>query len=66
MTDKIKILIVEDEPSISEFISLNLKMSGFDTVEVSTGEEALEIYKEYQTDVVILDIMLPGIDGFET
>lgn len=65
MADKVKILIVEDEASIREFISLNLRMSGFDTAEASCGEEALKIYIKYQPDVILLDIMLPGIDGFE-
>lgn len=65
MNDKIKILIVEDEDSIREFIGLNLKMSGFDTIEASSGEEALSIYKECKADVILLDILLPGIDGFQ-
>lgn len=66
MSDKIKILIVEDETPIREFISLNLKLSNFDTLEASTGEEAVELYPKYKPHVILLDIMLPGIDGFET
>lgn len=65
MNDKVKILIVEDEDSIREFIGLNLKMSGFDTLEASSGEEALSIYKKCNADVILLDILLPGIDGFQ-
>lgn len=65
MNDKTKILIVEDEDSIREFIGLNLKMSGFDTIEASSGEEALSIYNKCNADVILLDILLPGIDGFQ-
>lgn len=63
--NNIKILIVEDEKPILEFINLNLKMSGFETLEASTGEEALELIKKEHPNIVLLDIMLPGIDGFE-
>lgn len=59
-----KVLVVEDEDSIRKFISINLKRSGFVACEASTGEEALKIAEAEDIDAVILDIMLPGIDGF--
>lgn len=62
---KEKILIVEDEASIRSFIVTNLIISDFEIREASTGEEALEICKSYVPDVVVLDIMLPGIDGYK-
>jgi DNA-binding response OmpR family regulator len=65
MENKVKVLIVEDERSIQEFISLNLKLSGFEVQEVSTGEAALVTYDNFKPEVVLLDVMLPGIDGFE-
>jgi DNA-binding response OmpR family regulator len=61
----IKILIVEDERHILEFIELNLKMSGFHILKALSGEEALDVIEKENPHIVILDIMLPGIDGFE-
>ncbi|MGU9538571.1 response regulator transcription factor [Clostridium tepidum] len=60
-----KILIVEDESSIREFIKVNLKMNSFDVIEAETGEEGIEKAREHRPEVVVLDIMLPGIDGLE-
>jgi len=60
---KIKILVVEDESSIRRFIKLNLEMAGFDVTEAATGEDALSRISASPPDVVVLDLMLPGIDG---
>ncbi|EPY2306152.1 response regulator transcription factor [Clostridium sporogenes] len=60
-----KILIVEDEPSIRGFVKVNLKMNNFDVIEAETGEEGVEKAREHKPEVVILDIMLPGMDGLE-
>ena len=60
-----KILIVEDESSIREFIKVNLKMNSFDVIEAETGEEGIEKAREHRPEVVVLDIMLPGIDGLK-
>lgn len=62
---KNKILIVDDEEHIRQFTKINLEFAGFDIIEASNGEDAVEICKRQLPDVVILDIMLPGIDGFE-
>ncbi|WP_238915763.1 response regulator transcription factor [Clostridium sp. YIM B02555] len=59
------ILVVEDELSIRSFVSLNLKKKKYEVWEAETGEEALIIFKNRKIDIVLLDIMLPGIDGFE-
>lgn len=64
-TEKIKVMIVEDEASIRRFIAINLNRNGFDALEVESGEEALEHFNSLKPQVVILDVMLPGIDGFE-
>lgn len=63
--DRIKVLVVEDESSIRKFISINLNREGFEVLEASSGEEALDIIRRVQPRVVVLDVMLPGIDGFE-
>ncbi|ADY56122.1 two component transcriptional regulator, winged helix family [Syntrophobotulus glycolicus DSM 8271] len=62
---KIKILVVEDEESIRRFITLNLNAAGYLVSEAVSGEEALDKLKMLDPDIVVLDIMLPGIDGFE-
>ncbi|EMI9088438.1 MULTISPECIES: response regulator transcription factor [Bacillus] len=59
------ILVLEDEMPIRSFIVLNLKRAGFYVLEASTGEEALQILREHSVDVALLDVMLPGIDGFQ-
>lgn len=60
-----KILIVEDESSIRGFIKINFQRKGYIVFESETGEEGIEIVRKEQPDIVILDIMLPGMDGFE-
>ena len=62
---KSKLLIVDDEVHILELLKYNLESNGFDVVSAETGEEALEILKSTQIDGVVLDLMLPGIDGIE-
>lgn len=61
----IKVLVVEDEPSIRKFIAINLGRSGFDVLEAETGEMALEMAAAHKPGVMVLDVMLPGIDGFQ-
>lgn len=60
---KIKVLVVEDEDSIRSFIKLNLEMAGYDVIEAASGEEALDQYGATRPELVVLDLMLPGIDG---
>ena len=59
------ILVVEDEVDILDLISYNLKQSGFSIIAVGSGEEALEVASEENFSLVLLDLMLPGIDGLE-
>ena len=60
-----RILIVDDEPSITEFVSYAMQKEGYQTEVASNGEEALEKIEQEHFDLFILDIMLPGIDGYE-
>ena len=59
------ILVVEDEEDILDLISYNLKQAGFSVTAVESGEEALEFASEEKFSLVLLDLMLPGIDGLE-
>ncbi len=62
---KEKILIVEDEEEIRELINYNLIKSGFDTIQSDSGEEGLKKFVKYSPDLILLDLMLPGMDGLE-
>ncbi len=65
MVNKQKILIVDDDENIAELISLYLTKECFDTMTVNDGEQALVAYDTYQPNLVLLDLMLPGIDGYQ-
>ncbi len=60
-----RILVVEDEDAIRKFVRINIERAGMQVIEAATGEEGLELAKAQKPDVVILDVMLPGIDGFQ-
>jgi DNA-binding response OmpR family regulator len=65
MVAKQKILIVDDDVNIAELISLYLTKECFDTMMVHDGEEAILKFGSYQPNLILLDLMLPGIDGYE-
>jgi DNA-binding response OmpR family regulator len=60
------VLVVDDEPRMIRFIRLNLEHDGFDVHAAGTGEEAMEKLRDIMPDLILLDVMMPGIDGFET
>lgn len=60
-----KVLLVEDDPRISSFISKGLHEKGYQVKHVSTAEQASELLNTHEWDLMVLDIMLPGIDGVE-
>lgn len=62
---KSKILIVEDEADAMELIVFNVEAAGFQALKASTGKEALEMVAKHGPDLIILDLMLPGINGLE-
>lgn len=59
------VLIVDDEPNIVVPIEFLMEQNGYSVLVAGSGEEALEIIAKYKPDLVLLDIMLPGIDGYE-
>lgn len=59
-----RILLVEDEPSLRGTLKLNLEMEGYNVTTASTGPEALERLRGAHYDLVVMDVMLPGVDGF--
>lgn len=65
MAAKQKILIVDDDNNIAELISLYLTKECFDTKIVNDGEEALIAFDQYNPNLILLDLMLPGIDGYQ-
>lgn len=65
MAEKQKILIVDDDENIAELVSLYLIKECYQTKAVYDGEEALRTFDEYQPDLILLDLMLPGIDGYQ-
>jgi two-component system KDP operon response regulator KdpE len=60
------ILIVDDEPRIRDFVRMNLELEHYSVLEASNGVEALEQLREFLPDLVVLDVMMPEMDGFET
>lgn len=65
MANKQRILIVDDDTSISELISLYLMKECFETMTVDDGESAVTAFDTFKPDLILLDLMLPGIDGYE-
>jgi PleD family two-component response regulator len=59
------ILVVDDDPDIARFVEVNLRSAGYDVAVASDGEEALEKAGDLRPDLVLLDVMMPRIDGFE-
>ena len=65
MCNKTKIMIVDDDKHIAELISLYLKKEGYDTLEIYDGMEAVERVSSYLPQLCLLDLMLPGMDGYQ-
>ena len=63
--ERVKILVVDDEPDIVELVSYNLKKDGFIASSAADGEEALSLIKKNRYDLILLDLMLPGIQGVD-
>lgn len=65
MADKQTILIVDDEQDLLDLIEYNLKKEGFDVLKAEDGEEGIEVAREHMPSLVLLDIMMPKMDGLE-
>jgi two-component system alkaline phosphatase synthesis response regulator PhoP len=62
---KRRVLVVEDDEHLADGIQINLKLEGYEPVVVEAAEPALQIWKQGGVDLILLDVMLPGMDGFE-
>lgn len=60
-----KVLVVDDEPNIVELLTVSLKFQNFEVYSANSGNEALRVAREVNPDAFILDVMMPGMDGFE-
>jgi two-component system KDP operon response regulator KdpE len=59
------VLAVDDEPGVLTFIEIDLKLRGFNVITAVSGEKALELVSSRKPDIVLLDMIMPGVDGFE-
>ncbi|WP_182877780.1 response regulator transcription factor [Microbispora sp. H10670] len=64
MTTEGRLLVVDDEPDIRELLSASLRYAGFEVITAATGREAVELAGQARPDLVVLDVMLPDLDGF--
>jgi two-component system, OmpR family, KDP operon response regulator KdpE len=62
---KPRVLVVDDQSKVLKFVEIGLKLRGFEVLCASCGEEALELVVSVSPDIMILDIVMPGMDGFE-
>ena len=60
-----KILVVDDDPTMVKLINVNLKLNNYQVLEAASGEQALDVLDKESLDLVVLDIMMPGVDGWE-
>jgi DNA-binding response OmpR family regulator len=65
MTERGRILVVDDEPAITDFIALGLHHEGYEVATAGDGHQGLRAVDEFKPDLVILDVMMPRLDGFE-
>jgi DNA-binding response OmpR family regulator len=62
---KKRVLVVDDQPKVLTFIEIDLKLRGFEVICACSGEKALELLNSKKPDIMLLDVVMPGIDGFE-
>src|SRR3954468_18611829 len=65
VTTEARLLVVDDEPNIVELLSASLRYAGFDVATARSGTEAVRVADEFQPDLLVLDVMMPGMDGFD-
>ena len=59
------VLVVDDQPKVLRFVEIDLKVRGFEVIATTSGSEALELVRSGKPDIVLLDIIMPGMDGLE-
>ena len=64
-TAEARLLVVDDEPNIVELLSASLRYAGFEVATARSGTEAVRVAQEFQPDLLVLDVMMPGMDGFD-
>ena len=62
---KTSVLVVDDERKLLRFVEIGLRIRGFDVVTTTSGQEALDLVRSAKPDIMLLDIIMPGIDGFQ-
>ncbi|MDX6284845.1 MAG: two-component system, OmpR family, response regulator [Frankiales bacterium] len=60
-----RLLVADDDPNIVELLSASLRFAGFEVATASDGGQALKVAKEFRPDLIVLDVMMPGVDGFD-
>src|SRR6201997_2961663 len=60
-----RLLVVEDEPNILELLAASLRYAGFEVVTAAAGSEAVQAAQRHRPDLIVLDVMLPDMDGFD-
>jgi DNA-binding response OmpR family regulator len=66
VADRRRVLVVDDEPDVLLLCRVNLEFEGYEVFEASDGVQALEMVREHRPDVVLLDVMMPRMDGWQT
>jgi two-component system, OmpR family, response regulator len=64
-TAEARLLVVEDDANIVELLSASLRFAGFEVAAATDGQQALRVAREFRPDLMVLDVMMPGLDGFE-
>jgi two-component system OmpR family response regulator len=64
-TDQLRVLVVDDEPNIVDVVSMALRFQGFEVASAATGNDALARVRDFHPHVIVLDVMLPDMEGFE-
>lgn len=59
------ILVVDDEPAVLRLVELNLELDGYVVITASNGVEAIDLASQHRPDLIVLDVMMPGLDGLE-
>jgi len=60
-----RVLVVDDEPGIGNILRIKLRISGYDVITALGGQEALDLVASAKPDIMLLDVIMPGVDGFE-